>query len=56
MIPDTDRKLRNLGTNKDNKIKIATKTANGPARVDSENTRLIFKIQESAALIDFHLW
>jgi hypothetical protein len=55
IIPEIDRKLRNFGTNKDNKIKITIKTASGPARVDSENIRLIFNIKESGALIDFHL-
>jgi hypothetical protein len=48
-----ERKLKNLGTNIDNRIRITIRTAKGPVIVDSENKTLIFDAQESGALIMF---
>jgi hypothetical protein len=36
-IPEMERRVRNLGTKRDNSRKIMIRTAKGPARVDSEN-------------------
>ncbi len=51
MMPDTDRKLKNLGTNNDNNTKMTINTASGAATVDLEKKCLILVVQISEALI-----
>lgn len=54
-IPEIERKLKNFGTNTENKISTTNNTAAGAAMVEPGSQGLIFDSQGEEALIkDFH--